>query len=151
MLLDDVDVSPPRTKKRSTPAPRPTRAKAGPQTSKGKPAPKTRGKKAPIDEDEDEDEDEEEIIQIDDDEEEEEERPKPKKSRVTASRCAISLQLFHRVDYSSSAPRKAPAKPATKKGTRSTQSFIPSSRGSRATTSKKKPVRESLSFLTYMP
>jgi hypothetical protein len=46
MLLDDDDVPPSRTK-RSTPAPRATRAaKAGAQTSKAKAAPKARGKKA---------------------------------------------------------------------------------------------------------
>ena len=143
MLLDDDDVPPSRTK-RSTPAPRATRAKAAPRTAKARAAPKARGKKVSIGEDEDEDEDEDEIVQFDD--EEEEERPRPKKSRVTASRYAISLQVFYYypVDHSSSAPRKAPAKTAPKKGTQSSLSFVPSSRGSRATTSKKKTVRESL-------
>ena len=170
MLLDDDDddVRPSRGSKsqKSTPAPpRATRGKprAGTQTAKAKAksVPKTRGKKkvsTAAGEDEDEDGEEDEIIQFDDDiaeegvdeeEEEEEEvrpKPKPKKSRVTASRCVISLQL-DRIDHSSSAPRKAPpAKPATKKGTQNTLSFVPSSRGSRATASKKKTVRESLVF-----
>ena len=93
MLLDDDDVQPSRTK-RSAPAQKATRAKAGTRTAKVKPVPKTRGKKVSTVEDEDEDEDEDEIIDFEDDEEEEEERPKPKKSRVTASRYAIFLQGF---------------------------------------------------------